>query len=199
MQNETLKLAAQRRSIYALGKNVTESQDEIASVIKEAVRVSPTAFNSQTTRAVITFGDSHDKVWDIVMETLRKAVPAESFAGTEAKINGFKAAYGTTLLFTEMDTIANLKENFALYADNFDDWSEQGIGLAMQNIWTVLAENKLGANIQHYNPLIDEAIHEAFGIPANWRLRAQMPFGSIEAPAGDKDFMDDNDRFKVLK
>ena len=121
MQTETLKLATQRRSIYALGKNVNASEDEVASVIKEAVRQAPTAFNSQTTRAVIAFGDSHDKVWDIVMETLRKIVPAESFASTEEKVNSFKAAFGTVLLFTDTDAVADLKENFPLYADNFDD------------------------------------------------------------------------------
>ncbi|MFZ2589577.1 nitroreductase family protein [Paucilactobacillus nenjiangensis] len=199
MQTETLKLATQRRSIYALGKNVNASEDEVASVIKEAVRQAPTAFNSQTTRAVIAFGDSHDKVWDIVMETLRKIVPAESFASTEEKVNSFKAAFGTVLLFTDTDAVADLKENFPLYADNFDDFAEQGIGLATQNIWTVLAENKIGASNQHYNPLIDKAVQDAFGVPANWHLRSEMPFGSIEAPAGDKDFMDDADRFKVLK
>lgn len=48
-----------------------------------------------------------------------------------------------------------------------------------------------------YNPLIDDQIREAFDVPANWRLRAEMPFGSVEAQAGDKDYMDDQ-RFKTF-
>jgi len=36
-------------------------------------------------------------------------------------------------------------------------------------------------------------------IPDSWKLRAQMDFGSIESPAGEKEFMNDEDRFKVLK
>ena len=48
--NENLK---KRRSIYALGKNVTLPKEKIVETIEEAVRQSPTAFNSQTVRAVI--------------------------------------------------------------------------------------------------------------------------------------------------
>ncbi len=98
-----------------------------------------------------------------------------------------------------MDTVHQLENDFALYADNFYDWSEQAQGNAQFTVWTSLAENGIGANLQHYNPLIDDLVKEAFGIPDGWRLRAQMDFGSIESDAGDKDFMDDGDRFKVLK
>ena len=39
---------------------------------------------------------------------------------------------------------------------------------------------------------------EIFDIPANWKLRAQLVFGSIEAPAGEKTFMAEADRFKTF-
>ena len=42
-------------------------------------------------------------------------------------------------------------------------------------------------------------IKEAFDIPESWELRAQMPFGSIEAPAGEKEFLPDDVRFKVFE
>ena len=86
-----------------------------------------------------------------------------------------------------------------LYADNFADWAEQGIGGAQQAVWTALAEQQIGASLQHYNPLIDDAIHQAFNLPDSWQLRAEMPFGSIEAPAGNKDFRDDSEKFKLIK
>lgn len=62
-----------------------------------------------------------------------------------------------------------------------------------------MATNDIGASNQHYNPLINEAVQKTFDLPASWTLRAQMPFGSIEAPAGEKDYLADEDRFKVLK
>lgn len=199
MKNELINLAKQRRTIYALGKNVSASNQEISNLIKTTIKNVPTAFNNQTTRAVITFGESHDQVWDIVLAELRKVVKDDdAFAKTTAKINGFKAAYGTVLYFTDTDVVETYKEQAPLYADNFYDWSEQGMGIANFAVWTALAENGLGANLQHYNPLIDDQIRQTFNVPANWRLRAEMPFGSIEAPAGEKDYMDDDQRFKTF-
>ncbi|MDR3343317.1 MAG: hypothetical protein LBT14_11140 [Treponema sp.] len=52
--------------------------------------------------------------------------------------------------------------------------------------------------MQHYNPVIDAAVRKAYSIPEHWILRAQMPFGSIEAGTGDKTFIADSERFMVL-
>ena len=51
--------------------------------------------------------------------------------------------------------------------------------MAQFAVWTMLADSGLGASLQHYNPLIDEAVRQAFEVPASWRLVAQMPFGAI--------------------
>ena len=61
-----------------------------------------------------------------------------------------------------------------------------------------LAQEGIGASLQHYNPLIDNDVAAAWGIPANWKLRAQMPFGANEKPFPEKSFMDDAARFKVF-
>lgn len=200
MKTQFSDLAKQRRSIYALGRNVNLSQDELVALVKDNVKNAPTPFNNQTTRAVILFGASHEKLWDIVIDRLKREVPDEAaFAKTTAKINSFKAAFGTVLFFTETKTVKEFEDNFPLYADNFQDWSEQAQGSAQFSVWTALAENGLGANLQHYNPLIDDEVRAAFNLPVSWHLRAEMDFGSIESPAGDKDYMDDNDRFMVFK
>lgn len=198
MKNIEIEALKDRRSIYALGKNVTVPKEEISDIVKEAIRQSPTAFNSQSVRAVITFGDSSDRIWDIVEESLKKVVPADNFEATREKIASFRAGFGTILYFTETDTVHKLEQDFPLYAENFAFWAEQGLGGAQQAVWQALAVAGIGANLQHYNPLIDDAIKEAFDIPASWQLRAQMPFGSIEAPAGQKEFLPDDVRFKVF-
>ncbi len=36
-------------------------------------------------------------------------------------------------------------------------------------------------NIQHYNPIIDDAIKKEFQVPDSWVLVAQMPFGEAVA------------------
>ncbi len=200
MKSELNQLLKQRRSIYALGDQVKQSPADIADLIKETIRQSPTAFNSQTVRAVILFGDASNKVWDIVEDTLAKIVKnPDAFKKTQAKIATFRAGFGTVLFLTETKTVHDLEKQFPTYADNFAGWAEQGIGGAQQAVWVALAEQGIGASLQHYNPLIDDAIHQAFDLPASWQLRAEMPFGSIESPAGDKEMMADDERFKVIR
>ena len=188
----------QRRTIYAVGKNVALTPEQIESVIKEAVNHSPSAFNSQTSRIVTLFGESHLQFWNVVRETLRKIVPDAAFEGTNAKINSFAAGYGTVLFYEDQDVVKALQEQFALYADNFPVWSEHSSAIAQFAVWTALSEQNIGASLQHYNPIVDAEIAEIFDIPANWKLRAQLVFGSIEAHAGEKTFMAEADRFKTF-
>lgn len=188
----------QRRSIYAIGKNVALEQNKIEDLIKDAVKHSPSSFNSQSSRVVILFGESHHKFWNIVRETLRKMVPAEAFAGTNAKIDSFSAGLGTVLFYEDQKVIESLQEQFKLYADNFPVWSEHSSAIAQFATWTALAEHNIGASLQHYNPIIDEEVAATFDVPASWKLRAQLVFGSIEAPADEKSFMNDAERFKTF-
>lgn len=56
---EFIQALKKRRSIYALGDNLTQSPEEITALVKEVVRESPTSFNSQTQRVVFLFGDAN--------------------------------------------------------------------------------------------------------------------------------------------
>lgn len=198
MNSQAISLYKKRRSQYALGKNLPISQNDTTHLIKQAVREAPSAFNAQSSRAVILFGAESQKFWNRAKDELRKIVPAEAFAGTENKINSFAAGAGTVLFFIDTDVVKGLQEQFALYADNFPIWAEQSNGMAQFAVWTALADADIGASLQHYNPLVDETVREAWGVPAHWTLRAQMPFGSNEAAFGEKAYVEDEARFKVF-
>lgn len=195
MSNQAIEIFKKRRTQYALGKNVDLGQEQITQLIKEAIRHAPSSFNSQSSRAVILFGEQSDKFWQLTKEALRPLVPADAFATTEQKLDGFAAGIGTVLFFEDQEVIKGLQEQFALYADNFPTFSEQSGGMAQFAVWTALAEAGIGASLQHYNPVVDEAVAKTWNIPASWLLRAQMPFGSNEAGFGEKTFMDDEQRF----
>lgn len=200
MNSQFNSLATNRRSIYALGDNLSQTPEEIFDLVKQTIKNSPTAFNSQTVRAVVLFGKSSDKVWEIVEDALRKiAKSPDAFEQTKAKIDSFKAGYGTILYFTDTTIVHQLENDYPSYAANFANWAEQGLGGAQQAVWTAFAEQGIGANLQHYNPLIDDAIHQAFNLPVDWQLRAEMPFGSIESPAGEKAHLNDEEMFKLIK
>lgn len=181
---EAKKLYQNRRSVYALGKNLPISEQEVIEIIDNAVKYSPSAFNSNTAHAVVLLGDNHQKLWDITFEELGKFLSdEESKAATKAKLDGFAAAYGTILFFEDHNVVKGLQEQFPSYADNFPLWSEQSTGIASFAVWNALAEAGVGANIQHYNPVIDERVANEWNIPSNLVLRAQMPFGEIVGEA----------------
>ncbi|WP_379133561.1 nitroreductase family protein [Paenibacillus sp. sgz500958] len=187
-----------RRSIYAISKQSPISDSQIQEIVEEAVLHSPTSFNSQTSRAVVLFAENHDKLWEITKDTLRKIVPADQFEGTAQKLDSFKSGYGTVLFFEDQAGVKQLQENFALYADNFPIWSNQSSGILQFIVWTAFADAGLGASLQHYNPLIDDEVKQSFGIAAEWKLIAQMPFGAIEAAPGPKEYKPIEERVKVL-
>jgi predicted oxidoreductase (fatty acid repression mutant protein) len=199
MTKDFLNLASARRTIYALGKNLKAPQAEIETIIKEAVKFAPTAFNNQTVHAVLLFNKRHDELWDIVVDCLgAKLCDEDAKQKFLSKIGAFKAAYGTILYFTDNTIVKEYEQKFPSYADNFRDWSEQAQGNANYAVWLALHDNGIGASLQHYNPVIDDAVRKAYKIPEHWILRAQMPFGSIEAGAGDKTFLADSTRFMIL-
>lgn len=189
----------ERRSIYAISKESTISDDRIKEIVEDIVKHVPSAFNSQTTRTVILLGESHNKLWNITMEALRKVVPASDFASTEEKINSFKAGYGTVLFFEDFAVVEALQQQFELYKDNFPVWAIQTSGMMQFSVWTAFATEGLGASLQHYTELIDEEVRKEFNIPNNWKMMAQMPFGKSLAEAGEKTFAPIEDRVKVLK
>ena len=120
-----------RRSQYALGKNLPISEQEVIEIIDNAVKYSPSAFNSQSAHAVVLLGDNHQKLWDITYAELEKLLPTdEAKATTKGKIDDFAAAYGTVLFFEDYNIVKGLQEQFPSYADNFPLWSEQSTGIA---------------------------------------------------------------------
>ncbi|MBS9335144.1 nitroreductase family protein [Fructobacillus sp. M1-13] len=194
-------LQEKRRSIYALSKEIEKTDDELFQLVKTAIKNTPSAFNSQSVQAVVLTGDAHDKLWDMTLNELAKVSSSEeAFEQTTQKIKGaFQSGYGTVLYFTDQKIVQGLKEQAPLYADNFDDWAEEAVGISLYAVWLALAEAGIGASLQHYNPLIDEAVKQEFHIPENWVLRGEMPFGAIKAPAAEKTYTDDDARFKHFK
>lgn len=199
MTRQAISLFTQRRTQYALGKTLPIAESEVDALIRQAIRLAPSSFNSQSSRAVILFGAAHEQLWNITRETLRPRVPADAFASTDAKMNAFAAGAGTVLFYEDQDTIKQLQQDYALYADNFPIFSEHSAGMAQFAVWTALAEVGIGASLQHYAPLIDAEVARTWDVPASWKLRAQMPFGSNEKPFAEKSFIADELRFKTVR
>ena len=191
------QVAETRRSLYVLNKDLPISTDDVRQIVEHAVKHTPSSFNSQSTRVVVLFGAEHEKLWDIAIAELRKIVPADKFEPTENKLNMFKAAAGSVLFFEDQSVVKGLQEQFPPYAANFPVWADQADAMVQYAIWTTLSAAGVGANLQHYNPVIDTEVAKTWQIPADWTLRAQLVFGGIGAPAGEKTFQAIEERLKV--
>ena len=200
MSLQTLQtIAEKRRSIYALNDNLPISNDAVLNIVEHAILHTPSSFNSQSTRIVVLLGDEHKKLWDMTEELLRKIVnDDEKFTSTAEKMAGFKAGAGTIMFFEDQAVVKGLQEQFAAYADNFPVWAEHTNAIHQYVIWTALAAVDVGANLQHYNGVIDEAVASTWHIDKDWKLVAQMVFGGIVAPAGEKSFEPVEKRVKVF-
>lgn len=198
MEKTVQQMFAKRRTNYTLGKDVTLPQEEITARIEAVVREVPSAFNMQSGRIIIAYGSAHDKIWQITKDTLRAVVPAGAFANTEKKIDSFAAAYGTILYYDDTDVVKKLQEQFPLYAANFPTWAQQANGMMQYALWTLFANMGLAANLQHYNPLIDEALASEFDVPASWQLIAQMPFGQPLSQPGPIEKLPIDERVKIV-
>ncbi|GAA6062288.1 hypothetical protein JCM10212_004376 [Sporobolomyces blumeae] len=191
----------ERRSIYALGRELPSgvSDEKIIELVKNAVKHSPTSFNSQSSRAVVLLHGHHDKLWDLTKSKIKSVVDAEHWEKSQQRLNGFQNAYGTVLLFEDQDVVKGLQKNIPLYAEHFPAWSEHAHGILAYVTWTSLEAEGLGASLQHYNPLIDEAVQKEWSVPATWKLRAQLVFGQVLQPASEKEFKPLDERVKVFQ
>ena len=170
----------QRRTYYNLNKNLPVSKSEVKKVIEEITELIPDAFNMKSARVLVVMDKKQDELWDRIFDTFEGKVPRE-------KIDGFKAAAGTILYFYDEEVVGALQEKFPTYADNFPVWANQANGMLQINIWTGLRELGIGANLQHYNPVIDSLVQEMFEVPKSWKLIAQMPFGGIVTEPDSKE------------
>lgn len=196
--NAVLENIKGRRSYYPLSKDLTISKERVQEIVKEAILHVPSSFNSQSNRVLVLFGDEHDKLWDIATEILKGIVPEENWKPTGDKMALFKGAAGTILFFEDQNVVNGMQEKFPLYSDKFPIWAMQSDAMLQFTLWTALEAEGLGANLQHYNPLIDSRVASEWKIPDNWKLNAQLVFGGKTGEAGPKDFLPIEERLKVF-
>ncbi|MCM1150414.1 MAG: nitroreductase family protein [Alistipes sp.] len=189
-----------RRSYYALSAQSPATDARIEEIVRFALKHTPSAFNSQTTRLVLLLHEHHAELWKIVKRALRAVVPEEAFARTAEKVDrSFAAGYGTVLFYEDMSVIRTLQQRFPLYAGNFPMWAEHASAMHQLTVWTLLESAGLGASLQHYNPLIDKRVRMQWHLPEEWRLIAQMPFGMPAATPQQKTFEPVDARMRVFR
>lgn len=189
-----------RRSLYALDDTPIVPEARIEELAADTLRYVPSPFNSQSTRLQLLFGEAHKELWTLTLDTLRAMIPPEKFADTDNKIRKcFMSGYGTVLFYVDREPVDALAAQFPQYADKFPLWSQHSCAMHQFVMWTALEAEGLGATLQHYNPLIDDAVKRRWNVPQSWELVAQMPFGRPIAAPEDKDVLPIDPRLLVRR
>lgn len=55
-------------------------------------------------------------------------------------------------------------------------------------LWAGLEAEGFGANLQHYNPVIDQKAQNHWNIPPEWSLKAQLVFGGKAGEPNEKTY-----------
>ncbi len=189
-----------RRSIYGLDETPVVSEARIEQILADALKHLPSPYNSQSTRLQLMFGAAHKAFWQLTLDMLRGVTKPERFADTEEKINtSFASGYGTVLFYVDSDAVEALSARFVRYAARFALWSQHSCAMHQYVVWAALEAEGLGASLQHYSPLIDDAVHKRWNVPQSWQLVAQMPFGRPTEPPGHKEISAVEPRLMVCR
>ncbi len=183
---------AKRRTYYAINDALPVSEQQVVSAVEQLTALVPDAFNMKSARAVVLFDGRHRQLWDLVYDVFGGKVAHE-------KLDGFRAGAGTVLYFYDNAVVSGLQAQFPLYAANFPVWAQQANGMLQLAVWSGLRELGVGASLQHYNPVIDDAVKKAFSLPESWQLVAEMPFGGIAAEPDAKAGEDISARVRVIR
>ena len=187
---EFMQALIQRRSEYSLDPNIGVSFQTIVDMVADVAVHVPSPYNVQSHRALVLSGEDHGDLWNIVRESLVEKIGEERFESSRSRIDSFAAAAGTVLYFIDDPSVNSLCEQQPSYASNFPTWAEQSCGMFQYAVWMAFGDMGLGANLQHYNPLIDSRVRERFGVPEGYRLVSQMPFGRIVDPVPPRTTLD---------
>ena len=179
MQNTVLEFFVLRHSFYDLNNQIPVKDNILTQIITKSLELYPSPFNSQSSRLVVLFNREHSHFWSLVQQTLLATAPKDKEEAIVKRIQSFAAGYGTILYFIDKSIISKQEKQMPLYAADFMNWAFQSSAILQFMIWCTLAEKNIGANIQHYNPLINDTVKKAFNLNKNWELVAQMPFGGI--------------------
>ncbi|KAK0544942.1 type II nitroreductase [Tilletia horrida] len=166
-----------RRSIRKLSKGPPILPDEhLINLVRQTVKHSPSAFNSQSSRAIILLGSEHDIFWSEDVPTAVKSANNDQawLERIMPKLPMFGVATGTVLFF-----------------------ESEAVGIAQSNTWTALSAEGYGCNLQHLNE-VGPSFIKKHGLPEDYKLIAQLVFGVPNEMPGEKSFLPDEQKVKVF-
>src|SRR5690625_4746051 len=189
-----LDLVEKRRSIYTIGTNSDYTKEEIAERIGDVRKEVRTAFNSQTTRGVVLFDEAKGKFWDHIYDVQKDVLGGDVWEMMSGTITGSKNGIGTVLFFEDIDAVKQMPAQ----GIRGETYKQNNNANAQYAVWLAFTEIYLVETLQNIKVIyvdgFDRVKKKIFDLPDSYEMLAQMPFGSIEQEAGEKDHIDPDEQ-----
>ncbi|WWC85759.1 uncharacterized protein L201_000625 [Kwoniella dendrophila CBS 6074] len=179
-----------RRSNYNITNESPLTNEQLQEIIEQAVLHTPTAFNSQTSRAILIVDkEKNDQIWEIVKKRFIESLIDKNMQAFWSNHidNSFKAGYGTVIFFEDQNIIKQFASEKLQYAQEIPIWSGESSAMLQYIVWSALTVEGYGASLQHfagYTPHVKADINDFLEIPKHWKNTAMMPFGLKNGPPG---------------
>ncbi|KAJ3076440.1 hypothetical protein HDU98_003304 [Podochytrium sp. JEL0797] len=173
------QLLVTRRSHRATTATSILSDDRLEKLVQTALNQAPSAFDSQSSCAVLLLKEEHVKLWETAKANVTKTQKGEHLEGSLTKFSGYQSGYGTVLIYEDSTSIESLQSKLPPLKDLLSEWQNHGSGILQFVVWSLLAEAGLGASLQHQQKFVEEHVAVTYGVPETWKLVAQIPFGGI--------------------
>ncbi|MDO4680752.1 MAG: nitroreductase family protein [Aerococcus sp.] len=191
------QLLKERRSTYVMSANTSVSEDAIVSRLRENLQQVPTAYNAQTTRYVVLFGDANKKLWQHLYDVQKDVLQSDQWEQYGPVIESYQNVLGTVVFFEDQDALEHIP------GGSRETYKQNNAGNGQLVTWLTLTELGLGATLNHFNigyaQGFDSKVRELFNLPDTYEMTAQMPFGAIEQAPYPKETISTDEQVKVIK
>ncbi|EED19679.1 conserved hypothetical protein [Talaromyces stipitatus ATCC 10500] len=189
-----------RRSIYAISATSPIPDSRITEIVEKTIKNTPSTYNVQSARAVVLLKDEHRKLWDYAEQFVKANLPDAVYQMLAPRIALHKGGYGSVLFFEDEADLTAIAAQHANVAPFINEWSDTSSGMHQLAVWTALTAEGLGASLQHYNflPVFSDKVREEWNLPKDWKLKAQLVFGTPTGGPMEKTSKPLEDRVKVF-
>ncbi|KAK7194248.1 hypothetical protein NESM_000339600 [Novymonas esmeraldas] len=185
-----VKLARQLTSV--LPQHVT--RDYLTTVVQRAVALTPSSFNSQSTRVVVLHGRMHRLFWQrLIGHTVHLAKEAALLTDQVVP------AACTVILCEDMDVVRRMQATFPKYASLLPGHAEQASAMCELSVVSALGCDGVATLSRHHRIDLHENFHEVFTVPPSWEMRAQIACGGCGNAGYEKETLSDDHYFKIIR
>ncbi len=172
---ELVELLERRRSIRCLDDGPFPS--EVAAQLADAVRLTPSAYNTPPWHVVIIHREKQP-FWSMIETCFRQGLEGERLDRYLDRLEGFRSGVGVALVFEDRAVFPVLKEAWSLTDAQAHAFVQQGLGMVQLSLWLTMTQVDLVTSLQHWEWLIEDHVAEFTGLPRDrYQLMAEMPFG----------------------